>query len=143
MGRKVLIIVFAAVALGVLPLVGSACGAVAQSSSSDTQEPRLLNIGDFSLLNGRPTHALVQATKSHPLKIFILADQPLDSITLRRMAAADGSIVTPETVPLKGAPHALDGQTVYSLTTQPIEPGYFRLDLLGRGRVQSLVIRDW
>ena len=146
MKRKVLVIALVAVALGILPLVGSACGegeVVAQPSSSYTAFPRLLDIGEFSLLNGRPMHVLVQATRTHPLRIFILADRPLDSITLGRMAGADGSMVTPETVPLKGTPHAVDGQTVYGLSTQPIEPGYFRLDLLGRGRVQSLAIRDW
>ena len=146
LGRRVLIIVFVAVALGVLPLVASACGegkAVAQSTSSDAAEPRLLDIGDFSQLEGRPTHVLLHATTAHPLRIFILSDQPLDSITLRRMAADDGSIVTPEAVPLKGSPHAVDGQTVYGLTTQSIDPGYFRLDLLGRSRVQSLAVQDW
>ena len=146
MGRKGLIIMLAALALGVLPLVSSGCGedkADAQSTSSYTAYPRLLNIGDFSLLKGRPTHALIQATKTHPLRIFILADRPLDSITLRRMAAPDGHIVTPETVPLKGGPHGVDGPTVYGLSTPAIEPGFFRLDLRGRGRVQSLVVRDW
>ena len=146
MRRKVFVIVLVAFALGILQFVGSACGeskVVAQPSSSYTAYPRLLDIGEFSLLNGRPMHVLVQATKTHPLRIFILADRQLDSITLRRMAAADGSMVTPETVPLKGTPHASDGQTVYGLSTHPVEPGYFRLDLLGRGRVLSLTIRDW
>jgi len=146
MGRKVLVIALVVIALGVLPSAGSACGeskGVAQVSSADAAQPRLLDIGDFSLLQGQPTHALFHAVKAHPLRIFILADRPLNSVKLRRMAADDGSIVTPEEVPLKGSPHDLDGQTVYALTTPSIEPGYFRLNLLGRGRVQSLAVQDW
>jgi hypothetical protein len=146
MGRRVLVIILAAVALGVLPLASSGCGGdkgVAQANAVDAAEPRLLNIGDFSLLPGRATHSLFQATKAHPLHIFILADRPLDSVRLRRMANDDGSLATPEAIPLNGSPHDLDGQTVYALTTPSIEPGYFRLDLLGHGRVQSLAVRDW
>ena len=146
MARKVLVIALVALALGILPLVVSACGGdkgVAQASAVDAAQPRLLDIGDFSLLPGRATHSLFHATKSHALRIFILADRPLDSVKLRRMANDDGSLATPAFVPLKGSPHDLDGQTVYGLTTPSIEPGYFRLDLLGRGRVQSLAVQDW
>jgi hypothetical protein len=146
MGRRVIIVTFAAVSLAVMSLIGSACGgdkAIAQPSSSVVAEPRLLDIGDFSLMEKRPTHVLLHVTKAHPLRILILADQALDSISLRRMAAADGSVVPPETVRLKGSPHNLDGQTVYALTTRSIESGYLRLDLLGHGRVQSLAVQDW
>ena len=146
MARKILVIVLVAVALSNLPLVVSACGGdkgAAQASGVDAAQPRLLDIGDFSLLPGRPTHSLFHATKSHALRIFIVADRPLDSVKLRRMANDDGSLATPEAITLKGSPHDLDGQTVYGLTTPSIEPGYFRLDLLGRGRVQSLAVQDW
>jgi hypothetical protein len=147
MGRKVLVVVLVAGALGVLALSVSACGAgreaAAQASSADAALPRLLDIGDFSLLRGRATHSLFRATNVHPLRIFILADRPLDSVKLRRMANDDGSLATPEAIPLSGSPHDLDGQTVYGLTTPSVEPGYFRLDLRGRGRVQSLAVQDW
>jgi hypothetical protein len=146
MPRKILVIVLVAVALGTLPLVVSACGGdkgAAQASAVDAAQPRLLDIGDFSLFPGHATHSLFHATKAHPLRIVILVDRPLDLVKLRRVANDDGSLATPEAIPLKGSPHELDGQTVYGLTTPSVEPGYFRLDLLGRGRVQSLAVQDW
>jgi hypothetical protein len=146
MVRRGLAIVFVAVALGVLPFLATACGegkAVAQPSFSYATPPRLLDIGDFSLLGGRPTRVMLRATSSHPLTIFILAERPLDAVTLRRVAAADGSQVTHKVVPVQGDPHASGQQTVYGLTAEPIEPGYYRLDLLGHGRIESLAVRDW
>ena len=146
MSRKVVILVLVAVSLAALPLTASACGGnkgVAQASPSLVAVPMLLDIGDFSLLHGRPTHTLIHATKAHPLRIYIIADRPLDSVKLRRMANGDGSLATPEAIPLQGSPHDVDGQTLYALITPQVEPGYFRLDLLGRGRVQSLAVKDW
>jgi hypothetical protein len=144
--RRGLAIVFVAVALGVLPFFASSCAeskAVAQPSFSPAAQPRLVDIGPFSLLSGRSTRVMLHATKSHPLRIFLLADRQLGSITLRRVAVADGSLVSPEAVPLQGSPHASGRQTVYGLTTEPIAPGYYRLDLRGRGRVLSLAVMDW
>ena len=146
MSRRGLVIVLVAVALGVLPLLASACGegkAVAQPSPSYTTQPRLLDIGDFSLIKGRPTRVMLHATTSHPLRIFILAGRPLDSITLLRVAAANGSQVAHVAVTLQGSPHTSGKQTRYGLTAEPIEPGYYRLDLRGRGRVSSLAVMDW
>jgi hypothetical protein len=144
--RKGLTVVLVAVVLGLLPLVASACGeskAVAQPSSSPATQPRLVDIGPFSLLSGRSTRVMLHATKSHPLRVFVLADRQLDSITLRHVGDTDGSLVPPEAVPLQGSPHASGKQTVYGLTTEPIEPGYYRLDLRGRGRILSLAVMDW
>jgi len=147
MGHKVLVVVLVAVVLAVLMLSATACGAgheaPAQASSADAAQPRLLDIGDFSLLPGRATHSLFRATTAHALRIFIIADRPLASVKLRRMANDDGGPATPEPIPLTGSPHDLDGQTVYGLTSKTVEPGYFRLDLRGRGRVQSLAVQDW
>ena len=86
---------------------------------------------------------MLHATRSEPLRVVILADRELDSIALRRVAGADGSLVTPLAVPLQGSPHTSGKQTAYGLTTKPIEPGYYRLDLSGRGRVSSLSVTDW
>ncbi len=143
--RKGLVIVLVAVAVGVLPLIASACAdskAVARPSFSYTTHSRLLDIGDFSLLEGRPTRVMLHTTTSHPLRVFILAERPLDSITLLRVAAADGSQVAREAVPLQGSPHASGEQTAYELTAGSIEPGYYRLDLVGRVRIGSLAVQD-
>ena len=145
MVRKGLVTVLVAVAVGVLPLIASACGeskAVAQPGFSYTTQPRLLDIGDFALLKGRPARVMIHATTSHPLRIFILAERPLGSITLLRVAAADGSQAPHVAVPLQGSPHASGKQTAYGLTAEPIKPGYYRLDLFGRGRIGSLAVQD-
>ena len=145
MVRKGLVFVLLAAALGLLPLLASACGegkAVAQASFSSTARPRLLDIGDFALLKGRPTRVMLHATTSHPFRIFILAERPLDSITLLRVAAADGSQVAHGAVSVQGSPHASGKQTVYGLTAAPIKPGYYRLALLGSGGIESLAVRD-
>jgi hypothetical protein len=144
--RKGLTVGLVAVVLGLLALVASNCGeskAVAQPSFSPAAQPRLVDIGLFSLLSGRPTRVMLYATKSHPLRVFVLADRQLDSIPLRHVADTDGSLVSPEAVPLQGSPRASGKQTVNGLTTEPIEPGYYRLDLRGRGRVSSLAVMDW
>ena len=146
MGRRGLVILLAAVVLGLVPFAAAACGeskAVAQPSFSPAAQPRLLDIGPFSLLAGRPTRVMLHATKSHPLRVFVLADRQLDSIILRRVAGSGGSFVSPHVVPLQGSPHALGKQTVYGLTSGSIAPGYYRLDLRGRGRVSSLAVMDW
>jgi hypothetical protein len=135
-----------AVVLGLVPFVASACGeskAVAQPSFSPAAQPRLLDIGPFSLLGGRATRVMLHAAKSHALRVFILADRHLDSIALHRVADADGNLVTPVAVPLQGSPHASGKQTVYGFIAEPIEPGYYRLDVSGRGRVLSLAVKDW
>jgi hypothetical protein len=146
MGHRGLVVVLVAVVLGLVPFVSSACGeskAALQPSFSPAAQPRLLDIGPFSLLGGRPTRVMLHATKSHPLRVLILADRRLDSVTLRRVADADGSLVSPVQVPLRGSPHASGGQTAYGLTAEPVEPGYYRLDLRGRGRVSSLAVTNW
>jgi hypothetical protein len=146
MVRRGLVIGLVVVALGLVPFVASARGeskAVAQPSFTPAAQPRLLDIGPFSLLAGRATRVMLHATKSHPLRVFVLADRQLDSITLRRVADADRSLVSPVAVPLQGSPHASGKQTAYGLTAEPVEPGYYRLDLRGRGRVLSLAVMDW
>jgi hypothetical protein len=146
MVRRSLAVVLVGIVLGLLPLLASACGesrAVAQPSFSPAGQPRLLDVGGFSLLGGRPMRVMLHAANTHPLRVFILADHRLDAITLRRVAAADGSLVTPVVVSLQGSPQASGKQTVYGLTAEPIEPGYYRLDLRGRGRVSSLAVTDW
>jgi hypothetical protein len=146
MAGKRLAVVLVAVVLSLVPFVASACGeskAVAQPSYSPATQPRLLDIGPFSLLGGTPTRVMLHATQAHPLRVVILADRQLDSIALHRVADADGSLVTAVVVPLRGSPHASGKQTAYGLTTEPVEPGYYRLDLSGRGRVSSLSVTDW
>jgi len=145
MVRRGLVVGFVAVSLCVIPLLASACGegkTVARPSFSYVTQPRLLDIGPFSLLKGRPTRVRLHATSSHPLSIFILAERPLDSITLLRVAAADGSQVAHVAVTLQGGPHTSLRQTAYGLTTESIKPGYYLLDLLGRGRIASLAVQD-
>ena len=144
-GKRVAVVLAVAV-LGLVPFVASACDeskAVAQPSFSPAAQPRLLDIGPFSLLGGEATGVMLHATKSEPLRVVILADRELDAIALWRVAGADGSLVTPVAVPLQGSPHSSGKQTAYALTSEPVEPGYYRLDLSGRGRVSSLSVTDW
>lgn len=143
---KRLAVVLVAVVLLAVPFIASACGeskAAAQPSFSPAAQPRLLDIGPFSLLDGQATRVMLHATVAHTLRVVILADRELDSIVLYRVADADGSLLTPVEVPLRGSPHASGEQTAYALTTEPVEPGYYRLDLSGRGRVSSLSVADW
>jgi hypothetical protein len=144
-GKRVALVLVVAV-LGLVPFVASACGeskASAQPSFSPAAQPRLLDIGPFALLGGQAMRVMLHATKSEPLRIVILADRELDAIALHRVADADGKLVTPVAVPLQGSPHASGKQAAYALTTEPVEPGYYRLDLSGRGRVSSLSVTDW
>jgi len=138
MVRKGLMVVLVAVVLGLVPLLASAC-----SESKAGAQPRLLDTGGFSLVGGRPTHVMLHATKTHPLRIFILADHRLDSIALRRVADADGGLISPAAVPLQGSPHAAGNHTVYGLSAESIEAGYYRLELRGHGLVSSLAVMDW
>lgn len=145
MGRKVVIVVFIAVVLGMLPLAAAACGeskVVAQPTFNVV--PRLVELGPFSLISGQATHVMIHATKSHPLRIVIFADQKLHSIALYRVARADGGLVTPQVaMRLRGTPHTQSNTTAYGLTTSSVQPGFYRLDLLGPGRVSTLAVMDW
>jgi len=91
-GKRIALVLVVGV-LGLVPFVASACGeskAVAQPSFSPASQPRLLDIGPFSLLGDRATRVMLHATKSEPLRVFILADRELYSVALRRVADADG-----------------------------------------------------
>jgi hypothetical protein len=104
-------------------------------------EPSLLDIGDVALLKSRPAHILLHVDSAQGLRVFILAERPLSSHSLRRVAAADGTLIDPEPVPLEGGPHASGAETSYALlTAEPVPPGYYRLDLAGEGRIVSLVV---
>jgi hypothetical protein len=148
-GRKGLARVLVAVALGLLPLVASACGegrAVAQPSQSPHVPSQLLSIGDFSLARGRPTHAMLHLSQSQRLSIFVTADQPITSCKLWHVAAADGRLVTVGRMALDGgSPHTNGGPEVsYWFGSPSLDPGYYRLDVAGRGHISFLVVqRRW
>jgi hypothetical protein len=145
MVRRGLVIGLVAVVLGLVPLLATACSGskAAAMSLPPAAQPRLLDIGGFSLLAGRSTGVMLHATSSHPLRVFVLADHRLDSIALRRVARADGGLISPVAIPLRGSPHDTGNHAVYGLSTASIEPGYYRLTLRGQGLVRSLAVTDW
>jgi len=147
--RRILVVILAMVALGALPLGVSACGgdrAVAQASPADAnmqsgRQPWLVSVHDVALVTDRPASFYFHTTSSHQLTIIIAAARPLASSTLRRIALGVGMR---EEVALTGSPHTMNGQQVYALKAAPIRAGgYYRLSLAGRGRLLSLVVRDW
>jgi hypothetical protein len=147
MVRRGLVTVFVAVALGGVLLLASGCGeskAVAQPSFSPAAQPQLLDIGDFSLLRGRPARTMLHVSESQPLSIFIIAKRPIASCKLSHVAAADGSLVAAQGMPLEGgAPHTNGGPDVtYWFGSPSLDAGYYRLDLSGSGRVMSLLVKQ-
>jgi hypothetical protein len=146
MGRRVLIIALAAATLIVPALLGSGCGSPAdaapQPSFSPVEQPRLANLGDFALLGERPMHIWLHLDKSQRVRIAFLAERRVKSCTLWHVAPSDGSLAKAEQMPLEGGtPHANGGPEVaYWFGSASLAPGYYRLDLEGRGRIISLVI---
>jgi hypothetical protein len=145
MKRKVLAIVFVAVLLSVAPFLASGCGtgkAVAQPSLSPMEQPRLVNLGDFALLGDRPTRIWVHLEQTQPLRIVVISERRVKSCSLSRVAGADGSLVTPVPVALEGGrPHGNSGTEVISWFGSPsLDPGYYRIELTGRGRIMSLIV---
>jgi hypothetical protein len=144
MVRRCLTVVAVAALLCILLLLASACGeskATAQPSFSPVAQPSLLDIGDVALLKGRPAHGLLHLDSAQGLRILILAEQPLSSYSLRRVAGPDGATAPGEAVQLEGSPHTSGAETAYALlSAQPVAAGYYRLDLAGVGRVISLVV---
>ena len=142
--RRLLVMVTLAVALGLMPLFSSACGtgkAEAQPSLSPLEQPRLLNLGDFALLKARPTRILLHVDQAQRLRIAFLAEQAVKSCSLWHVAASDGSLVTPEQVPLEGGqPHGSGLPISYWFGTQSLAAGYYRLDLSGHGRIATLIV---
>lgn len=144
MVRRALLVAVIVGLLAVLPFVASGCSegkAVAQPSYSYVASPHLLDAGDFALMPGRATHFLVRVDLAQGLRILVLAEHPLRSYSLRRVAADDGTILSPQSVALQGGPHSSGSRTAYALLTKkPVTPGYYRLDLEGKGRVSTLAV---
>jgi hypothetical protein len=141
MVRKGLVTALVAVALGAVLLLATGCSqgrAAAQSSP----QPWLVSVHDVSLLRNQPADFWFHTTGSHRLTVIILAERPLDSATLFRVALGVGMR---EEVSLQGSPHPSGKRhVVYALKAEPIRAGgYYRLSLAGRGRIESLVVRDW
>jgi len=146
MGRKVLIILLAAVALGIPVLVSSGCGSSAgaapQPSLSPMEQPRLVNLSDFALLGKRPTHVWLHLDQSQRVRIVFLAERRVKACSLWHVASSDGSLTKAEQVPLEGGtPHTNGGSQVsYWFGSAALEPGYYRLDLEGSGRIITLIV---
>ena len=142
--RRGLLVGLVALSLVALPLLASACSrdqAAAQPSHSPTSQVRLLEASDFSLLSARPMHLLVHVTSRQRLHVAILAEQLLDSWVLRRVAAADGSPRTPQAIRLTGGTNGgARTELPYALYSTPLEPGYYRLELTGHGRIISIIV---
>ena len=141
----------AAIVLGLVPFVASACGeskAVAQPSYSPAVQPRLVDVGGFSLVGGRPTHVVVHLSDPQRLSIFVTADLSIASCRLLHVADANGSLVPVGRIALEGgSPHrngGPKGQVVYWFGSSSLGAGYYRLDLAGRGHIAGLVVqRRW
>ena len=140
--RKGLVTALVAVALGGILLLASGCGQ-ARTDAQSSHQPWLVSVASVSLLRNRPADFWFHTTSSHRLTVVISAERPLDSATLFRIDLAAGTLR--EEVPLRGRPHTLGPQEVgYALKAEPIRSGgYYRLSLTGRGRIESLVVRDW
>ena len=144
MARKALWILAVALLLGALPLLASACGesrAVAQSSGSPRAEVRLVDVADVALLKGRPARFMFHVDSTQGLRIIMLTALPLTSHSLRKFDAQDGAPITPEDVTLEGGWHGSGRESAYALlTTRPVTPGWYRLDLVGEGRIRTLAV---
>ena len=147
---KGLALVLVAVALGLVSLVAPACGektaATQPSSSPQVPTSRLLSISDFSLVGGRPAHALLHVSEPQRLSVFVTADRRIASCRLWHVGTADGSPVSLERVALDGgSPHTNGGPEVtYWFGSPSLDLGYYRLDLAGRGHISFLVVqRRW
>ena len=142
--RRRLTVLTVALLVAALPLVAAACGeskAAPQPSFSYGGQPRLVDIGGVALISGRPARVMLHIGTAQGLRIFIDAEHPLRSHVLRKVDAQDGSSITPQDIPLQGSAHSLGNTTVYALLTmQPLTPGWYRLDLVGAGRLISLAI---
>jgi hypothetical protein len=141
MVRRGLVTALVAVALGAILLLAAGCSQGMADAKSSPQ-PWLVSVHDVSLLRNQPADFWLHKTSSHRLTVIILAERPLDSATLFRVALGVGRR---EEVSLQGGPHSLgERQVMYALKAEPIKSGgYYRLSLVGRGRIESLVVRDW
>jgi len=147
MVRRILVIALVAVAFSGVPFLASGCGtgrAVAQPSLSPMERPRLVNLGDFALLGDRPTRVWVRLEHSQRVRIVFISERRVKSCSLWRVANADGSLVTPEQVPLEGGrPHDNSGtEVIYWYGSPSLDPGYYRVELMGRGRIGSLIVDE-
>jgi len=144
MARKVTWILAVTLLLGTLSLLVSACGeskAAAQPSVSLRAEARYVDVADVALLKGRPAHFMFHVVSTEALRIILLTDVPLASHSLRQLDAQNGTPITPWAVAVQGSPHASGRETAYALlTTQPVSPGWYRLDLAGEGRIRTLAV---
>ena len=142
--RKAQWVLVVALLLGALPLLASACAesrADVQPSLSPRARVRLVDVADVALLKGRPARFMFHVDAARGLRIVLLTDLPLTSHSLRKFDAQDGAPITPEDVPLEGGWHGSGRESAYALlTTRPVTPGWYRLDLVGEGRIRTLAV---
>ena len=143
--RRTLTVVLVVIALGAACLLTSGCAsgeAAAEPSLSPMEMPRLVNLSDFALLPDRPTQIRLHIVAPQRIRVVFISRRLVESCSLWRVASPDGSLLTPVRVPLEGGnPHANSGtHVIYWFGSPSLGPGYYRIDLTGRGRILNLIV---
>jgi hypothetical protein len=120
-----------------LVVVAASCG-----SQSAPPGRYLASLADLTLVKGRPGHVWVDIYAKQDLRLYIVTQRPLTSYGLAKVAASDGSATPVEPVSLQGGPDTQpSGLTTYELvTTKPVTPGTYRIELAGDARVEDLKV---
>ena len=135
-GRSIPVVVLL---VGIVVFAAS-CG----GDSALTGRTHLADIADLTLTQDRPGHVWVCVGTEQKLRIFMITRRPLESCTLAKVAASDGSAIPVQPVSLQGSPHSAPwGETTYALLTRDaVTPGTYRVELVGTGRITSLVVDE-
>jgi hypothetical protein len=137
-----------AVGLSCLALSIAACGTSTPSTPRSVGATRaarryLVLMSHLGLRRDQPAHVTFRADAA-TLRVFLAAESPLSAHALERVSAPPASrVLDGGVIHLQGSRHTGGGETVYALlTTEPLSPGWYRLELRGEGDVVSLSIDE-
>jgi hypothetical protein len=112
-----------------------------QADVSSLDGPRLVDLHTFTLDARRPTRAFLRLDSVQRLRIDVLAKQPLQSCRVSQYADAGGSVIETRHITLADGREPYDNDLVrYSFATPRLEPGYYRIDLRGKGPIVSFAV---
>ena len=140
-------------ALGVSGLCCLVAVAAAGCSKGEPQADRsagpashyyLAQVSNVALTAQRPAHFVFHVDHGRTVRIAVSATEPLLRHTLLHVTSPPESSPQGDPIPTQGSGHTSGGTTVdYALlTTAPLAPGWYRVELVGRGRLLYLGINE-
>jgi hypothetical protein len=112
-----------------------------QTPAASLDEARLLDLHNVTLDERHRTQAFLRLDSAQSISIKILAKQQLRSCRVCQYADPAGGMIDTREITLTRGPEQYDSDLVLSsFRTPQLEPGYYRIDLGGKGLIISFSV---